>query len=403
MLGKAGLAFAALACLAPASAMAAPGDVYVADLGGGGDGRVLRIGPGGGDATLVASAGGGFNPSTLAFTRSGTFLASDKGLSARVWEIDPRTAGITTFLGSPTTGDPQDAIVAPDGTVFVSDRIAGPGGTPAVLRVDPVTKAVSTLASGAAFGTNVRALAATRAGTVFATGGDAVFRITPTGAVSELVPPDPAFSGANGIAITPDESALFVAAFDSTPNQILRVDTSTGAFTPYATFPDVMDVALLPDGSLLATDDSAGKVYRVAPTGGTPTVFSEDPDLTGGELGGLAVEPEPCGGKLPTVVGTTGNDALNGTETADVISTLGGNDVINGLGGDDVVCGSDGNDRLMGGAGRDTLIGAKGKDRLNGQAGKDRLVGGKGKDRLNGGKGKDVCKSGPGRDRESSC
>ena len=397
----AAVALVSLACVAPSGAQAAPGDVYVGDLGS--PGRVFRIGPGGGDATLVASGVAGFNPGTLAFTATGTLLSGDKGGTPQVWEVDPRTGGITSFLASPNIGNPQDVIVAPDGSILVSDIDAGPGGSPAILRVDPVTKGVSPLASGAELEPTVRGMAAKRDGTVFVSGGDRILRITPAGEVSELVPPDPLLAGVEGVVMTPDETTLYVAVFDSTPNQIVRVDTATGALTPYATFTDVIELALLPDGSMLAADDSANKVYRVAPGGGTPTIFSDDPELDGGELAGLAVEPEPCGGKLPTIVGTTGNDTLNGTELPDVISPLGGADVINGLGGDDVVCGSDGNDRLMGGAGRDSLFGAKGKDRLNGGAGKDRLVGGKGKDRLNGGKGKDVCKGGAGSDRESSC
>ncbi|CAG0992925.1 hypothetical protein GPROT1_03181, partial [Gammaproteobacteria bacterium] len=62
-----------------------------------------------------------------------------------------------------------------------------------------------------------------------------------------------------------------------------------------------------------------------------------------------------CFGLPATVIGTDGNDVLNGSPRDDVIVGLGGNDVINGLGGNDVICGGDGNDILAGGAGNDRL------------------------------------------------
>jgi Ca2+-binding RTX toxin-like protein len=53
--------------------------------------------------------------------------------------------------------------------------------------------------------------------------------------------------------------------------------------------------------------------------------------------------------------------------------------------------GSDGNDILEGGADDDTLIGAAGNDRLSGGAGDDRLLGGQGNDVLDGGTGGDTA------------
>ena len=403
-LTRASLAVALVTCLAPAHALGAPGDVYVAQLSGAGDGTVFRVGPAGGEATaVVAAPPPGFNPSTLAFTRSGTLLAADKGPTPGVWEIDPRTGSVTSFLGAPPLADPQDAIVSRDGSVLLSDSASGPGGTPAVLRVDPATKAITPVASGLPLSPVVRGLAEKRDGTILAAGIDRVFEISPAGMVRELAPADEALSGASGVALTPDEAALFVAAFDSTPNQILRVDPVTGAFAQFAPFTDVMDVELLPDRSLLASDDAAGRVYRVGAAGGEPTVFSDDSDLSTGELGGIAVEPERCAGRMPTLVGTTGKDVLTGSDFPEVISALGGADVIRAVGGDDVICGGSGGDRLFGSAGRDRLLGGPGKDRLVGGPSKDRLIGGRGRDLLSGGGGKDVCKGGPARDRERSC
>jgi hypothetical protein len=203
------------------------------------------------------------------------------------------------------------------------------------------------------------------------------------------------------VALSPDERTLYVAVFDSTPNRIAAVDTANGSAPTFAEFPDVISVALLPDRGALATNDSAGVVYRVAPGGSPVTDFSTDPALAAaGELSDVLVEPARCGGKLPTLVGTTGRDVLTGTPFADVISTLGGRDRVRGLGGRDIICGGRANDVLIGGAGRDILVGGRGRDHLRGNKGNDLLLGGrnadfiyggKGRDRLIGGKGHDTC------------
>jgi uncharacterized protein len=101
-----------------------------------------------------------------------------------------------------------------------------------------------------------------------------------------------------------------------------------------------------------------------------------------------------CNGLEATIVGTTGNDVINGTNGDDVIVGLGGNDVINGGGGDDVICGGGGNDTLNGGNGNDTLLGGFGNDTLNGANGNDTLSGGGGNDTLNGGHGDDSLDGG---------
>ena len=91
------------------------------------------------------------------------------------------------------------------------------------------------------------------------------------------------------------------------------------------------------------------------------------------------------GGKLPdgeTIIGTEGNDVLNGTELADTLEGLDGNDRLYGRGG---------NDTLNGGAGSDQLYGHEGDDILDGGDGNDyTLVGGEGSDTIYGGAGNDV-------------
>lgn len=114
-----------------------------------------------------------------------------------------------------------------------------------------------------------------------------------------------------------------------------------------------------------------------------------------------------CGGRTATIVGTDGNDDLQGTSGPDVIVGLGGNDTISGFGGNDVICGGGGsdtinggwgNDRVFGGNGVDTLRGSNGADALFGGAGRDTLLGQRGNDRLIGGTHGDTLTGGLGSD-----
>jgi hypothetical protein len=105
-----------------------------------------------------------------------------------------------------------------------------------------------------------------------------------------------------------------------------------------------------------------------------------------------------CNGLIATIVGTTGDDVINGTNGNDVIVGLGGNDVINGGNGDDLICGGGGNDTVNGGNGNDTLVGGFGNDTLNGNNGNDSLDGGGNNDTLVGNSGDDTLTGGTGAD-----
>lgn len=112
-----------------------------------------------------------------------------------------------------------------------------------------------------------------------------------------------------------------------------------------------------------------------------------------------------CFGRVPTIVGTSGDDFIEGTPGRDVIAGLEGNDTIQGNGGRDVVCGNEGNDvieeveRARGGDGDDTLTakltmwadlwGGDGNDTLSGGLGPDDLFGGPGDDVMQGHEGHD--------------
>jgi hypothetical protein len=158
--------------------------------------------------------------------------------------------------------------------------------------------------------------------------------------------------------------------------------------------------------------DALGDFKGINPNG-TWSLFAQDDDagVSGSITGGwrLALSTSTarrgvrCGRKRATVIGTAGNDQIEGTRKRDVIAARAGRDTIDGLRGRDIVCGGKGRDFLFGGKGRDRLAGQGGKDELFGGAKADRLKGGKRADLLVGGKGNDRCTGGPGRDRFESC
>jgi hypothetical protein len=89
------------------------------------------------------------------------------------------------------------------------------------------------------------------------------------------------------------------------------------------------------------------------------------------------------------ILGTVGDDQLNGTQGRDVICSFGGDDVIYGLGGDDIVLAGSGNDFVDGGDGIDRIDGGPGDDSLAGGMGPDSVTGAEGTDYLSGGEGND--------------
>lgn len=86
----------------------------------------------------------------------------------------------------------------------------------------------------------------------------------------------------------------------------------------------------------------------------------------------------------PVEIPTAFADRLVGTDGNDTIDGLGGGDLIYGRDGQDQITGGDGNDMLDGGRDADTVSGGLGDDRMTGGDGADTLVGDAGSDQLNG-------------------
>lgn len=90
--------------------------------------------------------------------------------------------------------------------------------------------------------------------------------------------------------------------------------------------------------------------------------------------------PGYAGDPRNQIIGTAGNDVLDGTSGPDIICGLDGNDTLNGAGDNDLVIGGDGRDSLNGGNGVDTISGDAGDDSFNGGPLGDALNGGTGLD-----------------------
>lgn len=105
--------------------------------------------------------------------------------------------------------------------------------------------------------------------------------------------------------------------------------------------------------ALLVTGCTADVGPGMQPTpAGSPSVApGSSPDASSPDAPGGSATPEPsprtrCFGRRPTIVGTMGDDTLEGTSRRDVVVALGGDDRVTGLRMEDVLCASAGADTV---------------------------------------------------------
>jgi Ca2+-binding RTX toxin-like protein len=144
-------------------------------------------------------------------------------------------------------------------------------------------------------------------------------------------------------------------------------DGSTGSATGFS-------AAGMADGRLVIA--AAGQAIDALDTDGGILARVLDTRVPGEQIIGPA-----DGARRDLLVGTAGDDAVDGREDDD--------EVHGGL-GDDFVIGGSGNDQVFGEAGRDTLIGGSENDTMDGGADDDLLIGGFGVDTMAGGDGSDT-------------
>lgn len=136
------------------------------------------------------------------------------------------------------------------------------------------------------------------------------------------------------------------------------------------------DFRILPAADALLTGAAPEWVLNASLARTVSRVWRLDPP----ETVMLAPTPWPavsCGGRRATIVGTVGDDTLDGSAGGQVIVGREGDDLITG-GGSDVICGGDGDDTLISGGGGSKLFGGTGDDRLVGGSPRDWLIGGDG-------------------------
>jgi subtilisin-like proprotein convertase family protein len=163
-------------------------------------------------------------------------------------------------------------------------------------------------------------------------------------------------------------------------NLVLTTGVCAATPTPTAT----------PTGTLTPTPTVTPGGPTVTPVGPTPT-----PTPT--------IAPKICNGLPATIVGTSSNDLIIGTDGDDVIHSKGGNDEIKGRGGADLLCGGSGNDIVRGGGDADFVKGGSGNDFIKGGGDRDVLLGNKGDDVINGGKDDDTCIDDDGSNTFANC
>ena len=122
---------------------------------------------------------------------------------------------------------------------------------------------------------------------------------------------------------------------------------------------------------------------------------------------GVAGEHDNVLSDVEDVLGSTGDDVLEGDgddnqlggqNGDDVLIGGGGNDAVGGRRGDDRLVGDQGNDRLFGWEDQDDLFGSRGDDMLRGGEDHDDLFGHRGDDTLDGEEGNDSLTGGDGHD-----
>ncbi len=157
--------------------------------------------------------------------------------------------------------------------------------------------------------------------------------------------------------------------------------------------------------SLPSTSHSnkGGKVISSTTSSSRPTPLAQIKSTIFAELGKCMLS-----GACRPLMGSEGDDRIQGGNGSNIIIGLGGNDIIRGGGGDNVIIGGPGDNQLFGGSGNNIIVasgsginelyGGNKSNILIAGAGGTLLVAGKGNDKLYGGGGNDVFIGGPGAD-----
>jgi streptogramin lyase len=288
-------ALVALACLGatPAKALAAPGDIAVADEGNvlGPYGSVLRVSPSGAASQL---AGGAplRNPWAVAVAADGALLVADEGADA-VFRVTPAGA-VSTVVQGGGLDDPVGIALAPGGKAYVSDR-----NSDAVMRLDLATHTLTKVADVR----DAAGLAFDGGGKLLVTDGRVLNRVDPaTGVVTTAAAGVP-LDEPRDVAVGQD-GTVYVLGY----RQVVRISPGTGAKTVLASGAPLNDPSAIdiePDGDLVVADRHSvgGAVIRINHRTGAKLILSSGGELrrpTGiASIGGAGVDASGGGNGDP--------------------------------------------------------------------------------------------------------
>ena len=351
---------------------------------------------------------------TPAAARPGDLIVGDSD-AGMVLRIDPSTGAQSVIADDFGDGNPDGIAFDKRGNILVSAYENGFGDGDAVFKISR-SGAVSTLTSGAPLGQPAY-LDRSPEGRVYLADpiADSLFKLSPGG--GEPVPFAANVSVPFGIEVAHDAS-LFVSGTDG----VFRVNRQSGAavdISPGLFFPGGMTLA--PNGILFMASETDDSVYRINPQARTfAPIIDESSDLNSAydvaihpngflylanndEAVGTIERVDPGSGDLTEIASQSDPDSfLDFPEGIEVEPPM-------CKGRSATIVGSDEDDRLKGSKFADVIAGIGGRDRIRGVAGNDRLCGGKGRDRLRGGpgndkllgqQGRDSLNGGPGTDRE---
>ena len=216
------LAIALIASLLAASTLGAPAPVY------------FDVVPGSGPHDVAAAAGANA-PVYYTAQRTG-----------KLGILDPATGKVEEVELGPRSA-PHGVIVGPDGGAWVTD-----GGQNAIVRVDPVTKAVRKwpLPQGSGYA-NLNTLTFDRKGRVWFTGQSGVYGRVDLATNDVKVWQAPRGRGPYGITTTPAGDVYYASLAG---NHIARIDVETGEAT-------VIEPPTKDQGARRVWSDSKGRIW----------------------------------------------------------------------------------------------------------------------------------------------
>ncbi len=316
-----------------------PDAAYIANSGG--TSGVYRILATSTTPETVVSGSPISNPLDMEFGADGAAYVAEDQLG--VVRVDVGANSASEYAADPIFQNPLALTVAPDMTIFVSDLDR-------VLRVDPANQDVTvaaTIFDSALPGTpNLNGIERSPSGLLYAYdyGEGRLVRVDPrTGAVSTVASGDNLTADVYNIAIEP-AGTLVMANYDI--DRIVRVNPVSGAQTLIpGTFTDMEGIAVEPPRC-------RGKLATM--------VGSTRPDVIRGSRFGDVIAA--LGGR-DKVLGLGGKDIVCGGTGPDRLLGGAGADVLLGGPGRDRLVGGKGRDHLLGGKGHDTLVGGPGHDR----------------------------------------